>query len=251
MSIFDIHAYLEGYPIPGVNQNALQVMQQMQQRGIDRVTLLSARAAQVDPLSGNRILSAMMKQGPGIYGCLTANLNRVDVSVQAIRDLLGQRKFISVLLTSHTPKEPLHPLVADEILNACRRYQKPIYINTPNAACVQVGLHLAKTYNMHKFIFLGMGGVDWRTAIAAAQQATNIYLESSGPLDRAKIPAAAEALGAHRILFGSGYPYTDPAAAIGLIEESELSPVAQRNILFENSAKLFNLEDIESREEAE
>jgi len=135
--------------------------------------------------------------------------------------------------------------VADEILNACRRYQKPIFINTPNAACAQIGLQIAKTYNTHKFIFLGMGGVEWRTGIAAAQQSTNIFLETSGPLDRAKIPAAAEAIGAHRLLFGSGSPHMDPAACIGLVQESELSPHAQSNILFENAARLFNLDDIE------
>jgi len=245
MSVFDIHAYLEGYPIPGINQNALQVLNSMHARGIDRVVLLSARASNVDPLSGNRILGAMMQQGPGLFGCLTANLNRVDVSVQAIRDLLGQRRFVAVLLTTPTPREPLNPLVADEILNACRRYQKPIFINTPNAACAQIGLQIAKTYNTHKFIFLGMGGVEWRTGIAAAQQSTNIFLETSGPLDRAKIPAAAEAIGAHRLLFGSGSPHMDPAACIGLVQESELSPHAQSNILFENAARLFNLDDIE------
>jgi predicted TIM-barrel fold metal-dependent hydrolase len=248
MSVFDIHAYLEGYPIPGVNQNTAQVLQVLQQRGIERAILLSARAARVDPLSGNRILKAMMDQGAGLFGCLTANLSRVDVSVQAIRDLLGQKRFVCVLLATPTPKEPLNPLVADEILNACRRYQKPIYINTPNAACVQVALQLARTYNMHKFILLGMGGVEWRTGIAAAQQATNIFLETSGPLDRAKIPAAAEAIGAHRILYGSGCPYLDPAAAIGLIEESELSDHSRQNILFDNAARLFNLDEIELAE---
>ena len=249
MSIIDIHAYLEGYPIPGVNQNSLQVMQHMRGRGIDRAVLMSARAAHVDPLSGNRILAAMMQQGPGIYGCLTVNVDRVDVSLQSIKDLLTQRHFIGVLLTSHQPKEPMHPLVADEVLNACRRYQKPIFINAFNAACVQVALQLAKTYTMHKFVLLGMGGEDWRTGIAAAQQATNVFLETSGPLDRAKLPAAVEAIGAHRILFGSGSPYLDPAAAIGLVAEAEISAQAQRNILFENAARLFNIEEIEARDE--
>lgn len=246
MPIFDIHAYLEGYPAPGINQNGAQVLQTIQARGIERATLLSARAARVDPLSGNRILKAMLEQGPGLFGCLTVNLNRVDVSLQAIRDLLGNRKFVGILLTTPTPQQPLHAIVADEILNACRRYQKPIYLNTPNAACVEVGLHLARTYNMHKFIFLGMGGADWRTGIAAAQQATNVFLETSGPLDRAKLPAAVEAIGAHRLLFGSGSPYLDPAAALGLVEESELSPNSLRNILHENAARLFNLDDIEN-----
>lgn len=246
MPIFDIHAYLEGYLIPGVNQNAAQVNQTMQARGIDRTVLLSARAAQVDPISGNRILKAMIEQGTGLFGCLVAHLNRVDASLLAIRDLLGSRRFVGVMLTSTNPQSPLQPLVADEVLNACRRYQKPIFIATPNAACVEVGLHLAKTYSMHKFVFLGMGGSDWRTGIAAAQQSVNIFLETSDVLDRAKLPAACEVIGSHRVLFGSGSPKTDAAATLGLVADSDLSPVDQRRILHENAAKLFNLADIEA-----
>ena len=245
MAIFDIHASLEGYVLPGINQNAGQVVQSMQARGIDRTILISARAAQADPLSGNRILRVMLDQGPGLYGCLVAHLNRVDASLQSIRDLLGNRRFLGVLLTSTHPNEPLHPLVADETLNACRRYQKPIFLLTPNAACVETALHLAKTYSMHKFVFLGMGGADWRTAIAAAQQSVNIFLETSGALDRARLPAAVEAIGGHRVLFGSGFPHLDPAAALGLLEDADLSAVERRRILHDNAAKLFNIEEVE------
>ena len=246
MPIFDIHAYLEGYAIPGINQNAAQVQQMMQAREIERTVLFSVRAAQADPLSGNRILKAMIEQGTGLYGCLTAHLGRIDASLQAIKDLMGGRRFIGVLLTDTNPKDPLQPLVADEILNACRRYQKPIFLQTPNAACVEAALHLAKTYSMHKFILLGMGGAEWRTGIVAAHQATNIFLETSGSLDRAKIPAAIEAIGSHRILFGSGCPTLDPAAALGVLQDSDISPAGQRLILHENAAKLFALEDIEN-----
>jgi predicted TIM-barrel fold metal-dependent hydrolase len=245
MPIFDTHAYLEGYALPGINQNTAQVQQFFQARQIDRALLFSARAAQVDPLSGNRILKVMLEQAQGLYGCLVAHLNRVDASLQAIRDLAPERRFLGIMLTSTDPAEPLHPLVADEVLNACRRYQKPIFLNTPNAACVEVALSLAKAYSMHKFVFLRMGGADWRTAIAAAQQATNVLLETSGTLDRSKIPAAVEAVGSHRILFGSGMPALDPVAGLGLLHDSEVSRTDQRRILHDNAAKLFNLHEIE------
>ena len=243
MPVVDIHVQLEGYLIPGFNQNAAQISQFMQVRGIERCIVMSARAAQADPLSGNRILKAMVEQESGLFACLVAHLNRVDASLQAIRDLMASRRFVGVALTSTDPTEPLHPLVADEVLNACRRYQKPVFLHTPNAACVEVGLHLAKTYNMHKFIFLGMGGADWRTGIAAAHQSVNIHLEISGALDRAKVPAAIEAIGAHRIMFGSGMPRLDPVAALGLIEDSGISAADQRRILGDNATKMFNLED--------
>ncbi len=245
MPIIDSHAFLEGYLLPGYNQQAGQVAQQMQARSVDRTILISARAVQADPISGNRILRAMLDQAPGLYGCLTAHLNRVDASLQAIRELMSSRKMVAIMLTSTVPDEPLHLLVADEVLNACRRYQKPIYLNTPNAACVDVALQLAKTYPMHKFVMLGMGGADWRTAIAAAHQSVNIFLETSGAMDRSKIPAAVELLGAHRILFGSGSPHRDPVAAVGLLEDSEVSEGDARRILHDNAYRLFNLEVVD------
>ena len=246
MPTFDVQTYLEGHILPGLNQNAGQVMQMMQERGIERALLISARAAQVDPQSGNRILKAMLDQSEGLYGALTAHLNRVDSSLQAIKELLNHRKFLAVLLTATDRHTPLPPLLADEILNSCRRYHKPILVHTPNAACVQAALHLAQNYTTHKFVFLGMGGSDWRGAIAAAHSAVNIYLETSGPLDRSKIPAAIASVGAHRVLFGSGMPYLDPAAALGLLEDSEIAPADKRRIVHENAARLFNIAELEA-----
>jgi hypothetical protein len=242
MPVVDVHVHLEGYGIPGINQTGAQIRDFMAARGIERCVIMSSRAAQADPLSGNHILKHMVEQQEGLYACLVAHLNRVDASLQAIRDLLSSRHFVAVALISSNPAVPLQPLVADELLNACRRYQKPVMLHTPNADCVGAGLHLAKTYNMHKFIFLGMGGADWRTGIAAAHQSVNIHLETSGALDRAKLPAAIEAIGSHRILFGSGMPRLDPVASLGLVEDSGISVVEQRRILGENAAKMFNLD---------
>ena len=246
MSVFDTHAYLEGFVLPGINQHATQITQLMQSRGIERTAVMSVRAAQADPLSGNRILKAMIEQSPGLYGILVAHLNRVDASVQTIKDLLGNKRFIGTMLTSTDGQAPLQPIVADDVLNACRRYQKPIFILTPNAYCVKAGLELAKTYNMHKFVFLGMGGHEWRTAIAAAHQSVNIFLETSGPLDRMKIASAIEVIGSHRILFGTGMPQIDPAASLGLLEDSDLLPNDKKRILNDNAIKLFNIEEVET-----
>lgn len=245
MPVFDVHTYLEGYLLPGINQNATQVTELLRARGIERAILMASRAAQVDPIAGNRILKAMIDQTPGLYGCLVAHLNRIDASVQVIRDLLGSKKFVGVHLTSMDPAHPLQPIVADEVLIACRRFQKPIFVSTPNADCVEAALHLAKTYSMHRFVFLGMGGHEWHTAVTAAHESVNIFLETSGVLDRVKIPAAIQTIGPHRILFGSGCPNLDPAAAFGLILDSDLSAADQRRILHENAARLFNLDELE------
>ncbi len=239
MPIFDTHAYLEGYSIPGINQTADQIWQALQPRGITRAVLFSTRAGRVDPLSGNRVLKTMIESQPTLYAGITAHTGRVDSSVQAIKELLGNSKFVGTLVVGSDPEAPLHPLIADDILNACRRYQKPIFIYTPNAACVEVAHTLAKQYSMHRFVFLGMGGKDWQNAVAAAHQATNVMLEVSGELDNAKIPSAVNTLGAHRILFGSGAPHQDPVATMGLLAEAGLSNTNLQRILIENANKLF------------
>ena len=103
-------------------------------------------------------------------------------------------------------------------------------------------LEIARAFNMIKMVFIGMGGHDWRTAIAAAHVSTNIYLETSGPLDRAKLPAAFDAIGAHRIVFGSGTPHVDAAAAMGLVEDSPLSDDVRKRIYYGNAMRLLGLD---------
>lgn len=247
MSIIDCQVYLEGNVLPGVNQNAGQLTALLTSRGIDRAVVLSARAARVDPLSGNRILRASIEPSENLFGCLVTHINRVEASLLAIKESLGSKRFVSVLLTGTDPAEPLQPLLADEILNACRRYQKPIFVHAPNAACVQAALHLAKTYSMHKFVLLGMGGADWNNGILAAQQATNIYLETSGALDRVKVATAVTSVGPHRVLFGSGLPTLDPAAALGLIKDAGVSATEQRRLLYDNAYRLLGIADIEAQ----
>src|SRR5688500_12858150 len=127
-------------------------------------------------------------------------------------------------------------------MNAYRRFGKPLFLFTPNADCVHAALELAKAYNSYRVVFLGMGGEDWRVAIAAAKSGTNILLEASGSLDRAKQAAAVETLGVHRILFGSGSPHLDAAAALGMLEDSGMNEDYRRRILSMNALRLFAMD---------
>jgi uncharacterized protein len=243
--IFDVHSYLGGSLFPGVNHNAAAISSTMQARGVDYAVVLSTHARHVDPLAGNRILKSVVEQSPNLYGCLVTHVNRVEPSIAAMRELMGGRKMLGMAIVAEQPNEPVHRLVADEIINAYRRYSKPLFLFVHNEAMVEAALELAQRFNMLKVVMLGMGGHDWRSAIAAAHSMTNILLDTSGALDRAKIPAAVESIGAHRILFGSGSPHTDAAAALGLLQDIELSQEAKNRILYGNAQRIFGLEPAE------
>jgi len=240
--IFDVHQYLGGSLIPGIAGSADSILSGMKERGIDRAILLSAHARSVDPLAGNRVLRKVIDQGDGLYGCLVTHTNRIEASLTVLREQMNHPKFLAMAITGTNPHEPVDKLIADEIMTAYRRYGKPLVLFTPNGESVHAALEIARAYTIFRVVFLGMGGEDWRVAIAAARSSTNILLETSGSLDRAKIPSAVEALGAHRLIFGSGSPRLDPAAALGLLDNSELSEDPRGRILSLNALRLFNLE---------
>ena len=104
---------------------------------------------------------------------------------------------------------------ARDILNAQRRYAKPVAIHVPDGEAVQAGREIAAAFTAMKFVFLGMGGDDWRSAVRVAKQHLNVYLEISGSLDSDKIAQASAVLTprklAVRIRPAPWQPGPDPA----------------------------------------
>jgi predicted TIM-barrel fold metal-dependent hydrolase len=242
MPIFDLNSTLGGSVIPGVANNAATIKATMQARGVDSAVLMSAHARLINPLAGNRMLKATVDQGEGLYGCLVTHINRVEASVAAMREMMSHKKMVAMAISAPVEDGIVDLLLADELLNAYRRYGKPLFYFAPSGAHVHMGMNIAKAFPMFKVVLIGMGGAEWRTAIAAAETTTNLYLETSGALDRAKLPLAAHSIGTNRLVFGSGSPTVDAAAALGLISDSELTEEARKKILSINAERLFGLE---------
>lgn len=242
MPVFDCYSNLGGSLVPGIAHNTAAITATMVERRVDAAVLFSAHARHVDPIAGNRILRAMVEQAPNLFACLYAHPNRTDASITAMRDLVAARKFVGMCIAGADLTEPIHRIVADDLLNAYRRYGKPLFLHALNGKSVAAALDIARSYPVLKVVLLGMGGADWRAAIAAAHTATNIYLDTSGTLDRSKLSAAIDALGVHRIIFGSGAPQTDPAAVLGLVGDCPISDEMRRRILWDNAVRLLDLD---------
>ncbi len=250
MGTIDIHGYFGNSPIPGQAANRAQVSDLLKARWVERACLFSAHAISVDPLAGNRMISAITDSSDSLYGVLVAHTNRPEPSIQAIREMMGSRQFVGLALTSAEPDRSISRSSAEDILQAHRRYGKPLFLYAPHFQAVRQIAEIATAYPMLRIVVLGMGGNDWRQAAEVAHRITNLYLETSGVLDCSKIPYAVSQLGAHRILFGSGFPHTDTVAAMGLIEDSGLSEADRKQILSLNAQKLFGWSEA-VREEGE
>lgn len=246
MPVLDIHGYLGASVVAGVSHTPASVEAGLVARGIDAAVVMSAHARRVDPLAGNRILSAMVEHATRLSACLVTHTNRPEASIEAMRELMGRRRFLAMAVTGSRPEEPVRKIVADEVLNAYRRFGKPLFLFTHNADGVAAGLEIARAYPMLRIVFIGMGGEDWRAAITAAHLATNVLLETSGAMDCAKITAAIEVIGAHRIVFGSGSPHTDAAAMLGMIDDARISDDVRNRIVWDNARRLFRLDELEA-----
>jgi len=103
----------------------------------------------------------------------------------------------------------VHPLI-----EVCVARDRPVYAYTGTPVCAEPFqlAELARQFPKASFVLGHMGWSDFSgyDAIPAARQAPNISLETScttGGL----VQAAMDAIGAERVLFGSGYPRSHPA----------------------------------------
>lgn len=242
MPIFDTHAYLGDTPFSSSMASREALQQTLRRSEIDAVALISGLAAQCDFVTGNRRLREMLDADAGLFGWLTLNADYPAESQEEQRRYLLRPEFVGGVLFGHGGN-PVTIDHAREILNAQRRYTKPIAIHVPDADAVYAVRGIATEFPAMKFLLLTMGGEDWRTAVAAAKQHLNLYLELSGSLDADKVAHAAATLTPRKLLYGSGLPHRDPELGLALVAEAAgLTTFDRARILSQNAQALFNAE---------
>jgi len=105
-------------------------------------------------------------------------------------------------------------------------------------------------FNDLKLILAHIGGGSWDKAIELADKFPQVmfdtaisisYIESPTTLDDEEAVDMIRTIGAERILFGSDYPWINPARDIERIRSLNISEDDKKLILCENAARLFKL----------
>ena len=249
MPTFDVHAYYGATPFSSdlATQDAAQ--ETMRRRDIAGMALISALGAECDFVTGNRRLREVVSPENGLFGWVTLNSGYPSESQEEQRRHQNQRGMIGAALFA-APGRPVTLEDAREILNAQRRYAKPVALAVPDAEAVHQARLIAAEFTAMKFVFLGMGGEDWRVAMAAAKKHLNIYLEISGSLDTDKVAQASSVVTARKLLYGSGLPGGSPELTQALIETAPTLTRPDRNrILSENAMALLRTQVQEDADE--
>jgi predicted TIM-barrel fold metal-dependent hydrolase len=235
MAIFDSHAYLADNAFTHAMASPQAVLETMRRYQMTAVALVSGMAADCDFVTGNQHLREILDPDAGLFGYVTLNAGYPAESMEEQRRHLTRRQFVAGLLFGHDGL-PVNLADARDILNAQRRYAKPMAIHAPDAAAVLAVREIAAEFPSMKFVLMTMGGDDWHYAVVAAKQHVNLYLEISGSLDSDKIDHATSVLTARKLLYGSGLPYDDPQLTIGLVEDAGTLTVHDRGRIYSQNA---------------
>ena len=239
MAIFDAHAYYGDLPFSNSMATREAILSTLRGREITGAALISALAANCDFVTGNRRLREIVSPEAGLFGWVTLNAGYPAESQEEQRRHEMKRGMVGAALFGHNGR-PVILEDAREILNAQRRYAKPVALHVPDSDAVHAGREIAAAFPAMKFLWLQMGGDDWRSSVAAAKQHLNIYLEISGSLDADKIAFASSVLTPRKLIYGSGQPEGDPALPRALVETGSTLTRPDRNrILSENAVALL------------
>ncbi len=236
MSIIDLNADIGTTPLWGVPFSEANLKRVMQKYSVDYSLISSTIGCSCDFTRGNQQVASIVKNSPELFGCAIVNIHYPEQSHKELHKYLMDENFAGIIITSGDPSRYITLEEADDILNSYRRFTKPVFLEVKDKYAALAANEIAKAFPIMKFILLGMGGRDWRMTTMLAEKTLNLVLEVSGSFSPDKIAFAVEHIGAHRMVYGSGLPYVDPASVKGLVEDAEISD-SDKRLIFSGSAK--------------
>jgi len=216
-----------------------QLLRRMDQLGITHAIVASSLAISSDFVAGNAWLAEQIAGHRRLLGYAVVNTNHPEEAMQDMRRYLTKQQFRGLVMIEGRPDTPVSSADAEELLNAYRRFAKPLLLFTPRRECVYAAADIAPKFELIKVVLVGMGGKDWRSAIAAARQHLNIHLQTTGEVSPSRIREGWAAVNGNRMMFGSGAPMTDPAVTLGMIREAGIPERDLHKLLFSNAEKTF------------
>jgi predicted TIM-barrel fold metal-dependent hydrolase len=243
MAKIDTHAYLASTPFSEGMANRDNIVATMSRFDIEAILLVSKMSVDCDVLNGNKQLKKLVSVSDGIYAYVAANADYPELSIEQLRAYLTRPEFVGTVFATPAGRSLLLDEVR-EIVNAQRRYGKPLVFQARNLADVNFVRSVAEAFPTLSIVLLGMGGDDWRSAVEAAKRFVNIHLAISGSLDSDKISYAYSLIAARRLLFGSGLPFAEPTIFENLINESSVLTTSDRRRIFrQNASGLFHINE--------
>jgi predicted TIM-barrel fold metal-dependent hydrolase len=242
MAIIDCYGEIGPQPYPTQATTIDAVEKLMTRFGVDMTFVVSTEALRGSMQAGNAWLAAQIKERPKFKGYCVLHPLMLEQSVEEERKYLFNEKFVGAMIHESALVRPLYSDPMRNLVKSLLRYSGPLLLKINEPRQLNDLELLAKEFPSQKFMILHMADDMWQSALSMASQLLNITIEIGGAnADNDKIAAGFAAVGANRMVFGSGMPLISPVYAMGIIRDSSISASDKDRILDKNAKKIFGL----------
>ncbi|HEX8552035.1 MAG TPA: amidohydrolase family protein [Abditibacteriaceae bacterium] len=200
----------------------------------------SSDEAATDLDGGNTRLGEALKTDARFRGWLTLSVHQPTLSQTLARKYLTKSAWVGARFESRSDADTIDAAGGHVVLNALRRYGRPVLLAVWTPAALHAVLGAAREFHTLKFIVAPQTEELTSDSIPAIKELINIsWLPSAAYAERDVLAQAVEAIGERRVLWGSDWGKLHPAAALGLLGESAVSGAQRERIAFRNAHDLL------------
>jgi predicted TIM-barrel fold metal-dependent hydrolase len=205
------------------------------------VLCFSSREASTDLDGGAARLSEVLGRDPRFRGWLTLSPHQPEQSHELARLYLMKSKWVGARLEQGNDADSIATAGGREVLNACRRYSRPVLITASTPATLASAVATAKEFHTVKFLLSPQTEALTSNAIAAIKETVNVsFLPSVTHTERGIVEQAIAVLGERRVVWGSDWGSCQPTAAIGMMKDSAISAAQRERMTYRNAKELLS-----------
>ena len=196
----------------------------------------SAPLASTDAHGGAAFLAEQLALDARFRGWLTVSIHQAETAHDLARRYLVKPAFCGTLLEQNSDADALTTAGGREVLNALRRYSKPVFVTANSPATLQAAVDAAKEFPMVKFFVSPQNEYLTQIAVAAMKEAVNtLFVPVAAFAERDVVAGAVETLGERRIAWASEWGRFHPAAALGMIRDCALTGPQRERVGLRNA----------------
>jgi len=200
----------------------------------------TARQAVIDLEGGNAALAGVLGTDPRFRGWLTLSVHQPEHSQDLARRYLTRSAWVGARFEQETDADAINSAGGFEVINALRRYGRAIMVTATSPATLQAVVTAAKEFHNLRFVLCPQSEDLTSNAVAATKETLNIsLLPSVAYTERDVIAFAVATIGERRVLWGSDWGRSHPAAAIGMIKDSAITAPQRERIGYRNAKELL------------
>lgn len=209
------------------------------QFGIEMLCFSSPQAS-VDLHGGNEALVSHLALDPRFHGWLTLSVHQPEVSMELARKYLVKTSWCGTVLLQDSDADAVTLQGGREVLNALRRYTRPVLVTISTPATLHAALEAAREFGPLKFLLSPQNEYLTGITVPAMKEVINTsFLPVAAFSERDVVAHAVQILGERRVVWGSDWGRFHPAAALGMIRDSALIGGQRERVGYRNAKEFI------------